>query len=88
MNFPLGTARFGQTYGVANTISCMDEKKAASIVRRSQEMGFDTQDTAIAYGESESILGSICVDQWKIIYNPAPCTKKFKLLLNSKGLKI
>ncbi len=67
MNFALGTAQFGQNYGVANTIGYIDEKKAASIVRRSQEMGFDTLDTAIAYGESESILGSIGVDQWKII---------------------
>jgi aryl-alcohol dehydrogenase-like predicted oxidoreductase len=63
----LGAAQFGQNYGVANTIGYIDEKKAASIVRRSQEMGFDTLDTAIAYGESESILGNIGVDQWKII---------------------
>ena len=67
MNLALGAAQFGQNYGVANTIGYIDEKKAASIVRRSQEMGFDTLDTAIAYGESESILGSIGVDKWKII---------------------
>ena len=67
MKLALGTAQFGQNYGVANTIGYIDEKKAASIVRRSQEMGFDTLDTAIAYGESESILGSIGVGQWKII---------------------
>lgn len=72
MNFALGTAQFGQKYGVANTIGYIDEKKAASIVRRSEGLGLDTLDTAVAYGESESILGSIGVDRWKIVSKLPP----------------
>ena len=87
MRLALGTAQFGQNYGVANTIGYIDEKKAASIVRRSQELGLDTLDTAIAYGESESILGNIGVDQWKIISKfPAiheSCLDMNNWLLNS-----
>jgi aryl-alcohol dehydrogenase-like predicted oxidoreductase len=67
MKLALGTAQFGQNYGVANTKGYIGQKTAVSIVRRSQEMGWNTLDTAIAYGESESILGSIGVEQWKVI---------------------
>jgi aryl-alcohol dehydrogenase-like predicted oxidoreductase len=67
MKLALGTAQFGQIYGVANTAGQIDRETAASIIRRSQELGWDTLDTAIAYGESESILGSVGVEKWKVI---------------------
>lgn len=55
----LGTVQFGLNYGVANTDGRVNLEEASSIVSRARLAGIDTLDTAIAYGESESVLGEI-----------------------------
>jgi aryl-alcohol dehydrogenase-like predicted oxidoreductase len=67
MRLALGTAQFGMNYGIANS----EEKKSIDEVReildRAKLSGIDTLDTAISYGDSEKILGSIGVNDWRII---------------------
>lgn len=67
MNFALGTVQFGLDYGVANVGGrvCVDEAKA--IVARAHQVGINTLDTAIVYGESESVLGSLGVQSWNVV---------------------
>jgi len=63
----LGTVQFGLPYGVANTKGQIPREEAAEILELGTKAGLTTLDTAIAYGESEAILGSIGVRQWRII---------------------
>lgn len=63
----LGTAQFGLTYGIANTIGQVSSAEAASILSLAKQRGIKTLDTAIAYGESESVLGNIGIPDWQII---------------------
>ena len=63
----LGTAQFGMPYGIANTQGKVQSKSAERILQYASESGIDTIDTAIAYGESESLLGSIGVSPFKVI---------------------
>lgn len=63
----LGTVQFGLAYGVANATGQIGLDEAAAIVRTARELGLDTLDTAIAYGESESRLGTIGVEDWRVV---------------------
>jgi aryl-alcohol dehydrogenase-like predicted oxidoreductase len=67
MKLALGTAQFGQKYGVANTVGQVNKNTAHAIIHRCKELGWDTLDTAITYGESESILGTYGVEQWNVV---------------------
>ncbi len=73
----LGTVQFGLPYGIANQGGQVGGEEAAAIVSRAWAMGFDTLDTAIAYGESERRLGDIGVGRWQVISKlpalPEPC---------------
>lgn len=55
----LGTAQLGMAYGIANRSGKPDFKTALSIVQAAFEGGVVEFDTAQAYGESETVLGSI-----------------------------
>lgn len=63
----LGTAQFGLPYGIANTIGQVSCAEASSILSLATQRGISTLDTAIAYGESESVLGNIGIPDWQII---------------------
>lgn len=63
----LGTAQFGFKYGVANTVGRVSATEAGEILRIGREHGIKNLDTAIAYGESEAILGQIGVNGWGVI---------------------
>jgi aryl-alcohol dehydrogenase-like predicted oxidoreductase len=63
----LGTVQFGLPYGVANQVGQVSRDEANSILSHAWAMGVDTLDTAIAYGESEQLLGDIGIGQWQII---------------------
>jgi aryl-alcohol dehydrogenase-like predicted oxidoreductase len=63
----LGTAQFGQHYGVANTSGSVPPDAVAAILARARDRGIDTLDTAIAYGESEAALGAAGVASWRVI---------------------
>ncbi len=67
MKLVLGTVQFGLNYGVANAAGRVSTDMADAILRRAQLAGMDTLDTAIAYGDSESVLGGLGVKGWKVV---------------------
>lgn len=67
MKLALGTVQFGLNYGVTNTAGRVSTEVAGEILRKAQVSGLDTLDTAVAYGESESVLGGLGVRGWKVV---------------------
>lgn len=67
MKIALGTVQFGINYGVANTSGQVSHESAKAILQRAHQAGIDTLDTAIAYGDSESVLGRLGVKAWKTV---------------------
>jgi aryl-alcohol dehydrogenase-like predicted oxidoreductase len=63
----IGTAQFGQHYGIANKAGQIDITRADQILKYAGKAGIDTLDTAIVYGDSEDILGKIGVSDWNIV---------------------
>ncbi len=63
----LGTVQFGQPYGVSNKLGQVSIEEARAILNFAVANNFNTLDTAIAYGDSELVLGSIGVNQWNVI---------------------
>lgn len=53
----IGTASFGQKYGIANT-QCINQAEVRQVLEMSRNLGLAGVDTAPAYGDSEKILGS------------------------------
>ena len=56
--FALGTVQFGLDYGISNTRGQVLPDEVNNILSTALKFGINTFDTAIAYGESESVLGS------------------------------
>lgn len=77
MKLALGTVQFGLVYGVANKRGQISCTEAREILLRARGAGMDTLDTAVAYGQSEAILGAVGVDHWKVVSKlprlPAGC---------------
>lgn len=67
MKLALGTVQFGLNYGVANHSGRISDAEARAILFQASEYGFDTLDTAIAYGESERVLGDFGIDRWRVV---------------------
>lgn len=67
MKLALGTVQFGLNYGIANDQGKVQYNQATSILQLASKKGISTLDTAIAYGNSEEVLGSIGVDRWDVI---------------------
>lgn len=63
----LGSVQFGLAYGIANSEGQVSQATAADILSEAAMHGIDTIDTAIAYGESEEVLGNIGVNEWQIV---------------------
>lgn len=78
MKLALGTVQFGLDYGVANTAGRVSLEDASAIIDRAWQLGMDTLDTAVAYGESESVLGKLNVRSWNVVTKlpaiPKNCT--------------
>ncbi len=55
----LGTVQFGIPYGISNTRGKVDSNEATAILRIANTSGIKTLDTAIAYGDSEVVLGKL-----------------------------
>jgi hypothetical protein len=55
----LGTAQFGQSYGIANRDGQVARSAAKAMLQLASENGIDILDTAVAYGESEVCLGEV-----------------------------
>jgi aryl-alcohol dehydrogenase-like predicted oxidoreductase len=62
----LGTAQFGADYGIAGS-GRVPLARVAEILRLAHEAGLDTLDTAVSYGQAESILGEVGVADCKVI---------------------
>ncbi|WP_368646601.1 aldo/keto reductase [Castellaniella ginsengisoli] len=62
----LGTAQFGLAYGVANTAGKLDLGTVQLILARACSNGIRSLDTAIAYGDSEQVLGAAGVSDFEI----------------------
>ncbi len=67
MKLALGTVQFGLDYGVANTSGRITSEDAQSILHLARATGMDTMDTAIAYGDSEAVLGQLSIESWKVV---------------------
>ena len=53
----VGTAQFGQNYGVSNPRGRPDEREVAAILARAAAVGVGYLDTAPAYGDAEALVG-------------------------------
>jgi aryl-alcohol dehydrogenase-like predicted oxidoreductase len=63
----LGTVQFGLEYGVTNNSGQVSFEETKCVIELARKYGIDTLDTAIAYGNSEEVLGEIGVDDWNVI---------------------
>lgn len=54
----LGTAQLGMAYGATNTVGRPSPDQAAGILAAARDAGVSHVDTARAYGESESVIGT------------------------------
>lgn len=64
----LGSANFGLDYGVKNDLGIISDSELADILSFAQEACIEMIDTAQAYGDSETRIGSLCDDnQFKCI---------------------
>lgn len=63
----LGTVQFGVEYGIANKTGKIDRPEAIRILRLAKSSNIDLIDTAIAYGESEKVLGEIGVGDFRVV---------------------
>lgn len=63
----LGTVQFGLPYGVANTKGQVSYDQAEAMIGAMRTVGIDTIDTAIAYGEAETVLGRIGISGFRLV---------------------
>ena len=67
MKLALGTVQFGLPYGISNCNGQTTLEEATRIIDLARISGVSLLDTAMAYGESESRLGQIGVDSFKVV---------------------
>ena len=63
----LGTVQFGLSYGIANQSGQVNLSEARNILEQAAKAQVDLLDTAIAYGDSEDVLGKIGVAEFKVV---------------------
>jgi len=74
----LGTVQFGLAYGIANEQGRVAAAEARAILQLAREAGISVLDTAPAYGQAETVLGSLLdpADRFRLISKtvavPAP----------------
>lgn len=67
MRIALGTAQFGMRYGISNVSGKVSQEDGKAILKYAASASIDTIDTAMAYGDSEQVLGNIGVDSFKVV---------------------
>jgi aryl-alcohol dehydrogenase-like predicted oxidoreductase len=70
----IGTAQFGMSYGVADQIQQVDYYQVDRILSEARKLNIDLLDTAITYGDSETVLGSLGVQDFRIVSKLPPLT--------------
>jgi len=68
----LGTVQFGLDYGISNTSGQVTIGEARKILEFAKEHDIDTLDTASGYGNSESALGKIGIDDFQVVTKTMP----------------
>lgn len=63
----LGTVQFGIPYGIANHSGQVETEEVSKILDLAKVIGIKTLDTAVAYGESESVLGQQDISNFRLI---------------------
>jgi aryl-alcohol dehydrogenase-like predicted oxidoreductase len=63
----LGTVQFGLPYGIANQAGQVSRSEAKTMLQFASANGIDTLDTAIAYGDSETCLGKVGTQGFKVV---------------------
>lgn len=63
----LGTVQFGMKYGVANAAGKVPPHEAAEMLLIARDAGIDTLDTAVSYGDSESLLGRLGIAEFHVV---------------------
>ena len=72
----LGSANFGQSYGVANSAGKLVQRDVDLILKEALSSGVHFLDTAAAYGESELVLGRTGVSGWSVITKLPPLPRE------------
>lgn len=72
MKLALGTVQFGLPYGISNKTGQVPEATVKSMLDLAGANGINVLDTAIAYGESESVLGRSGVQDFQIVTKLPP----------------
>ena len=67
MKLAIGTAQFGMRYGISNLSGKVSQEGGKAILKYAASAGVDTIDTAMAYGDSEQVLGNIGVDGFNVV---------------------
>ena len=74
----LGTVQFGMPYGIANETGQVTRHAVKAMLQMASGAGIDILDTAITYGESETCLGQVGVQNFKLVTKlpavPESCT--------------
>ena len=68
----LGTAQFGLDYGITNNTGQIDSDEADLILAECLAIGINSLDTAIAYGNSEALIGTHGQGRFAIISKLPP----------------
>ena len=68
----LGGAQLGLPYGILNDGETLSREEVSRILDTAVNHGIDSIDTAIAYGQSESIIGETSQNRFKIISKLPP----------------
>jgi aryl-alcohol dehydrogenase-like predicted oxidoreductase len=63
----LGTVQFGLSYGIANQSGKVSLLEAKRILEQARNAKINLLDTAIAYGDSEEVLGAVGVSEFDVV---------------------
>jgi hypothetical protein len=63
----LGTVQFGMPYGIANQVGQVARPEVEAMLKLAAINGIDILDTAIAYGDSETCLGEVGTQGFKVV---------------------
>ena len=83
MNLAIGTAQFGSDYGITNQDGLISYENGKEIINFCYDNGIDTLDTAVLYGNSETNLGNIGVEKFKVITKIPSIPDNFSDVSNS-----